>query len=122
MPTMSLPPEAQYESYDALYRAIQLHAKHHGYAFTKRWSMKVNAAGRKKVYLDYDRHNYGTTATKLNQQRERCTNTCANGCQFSILAVESSDRLSWKVKYRLGNEYSSHNHPPSQHPPAHPAH
>jgi hypothetical protein len=41
--TMSLPPEAQYESYDALHRAAQLFARNHGYTFTSRWSERINA-------------------------------------------------------------------------------
>jgi hypothetical protein len=48
MPTMSLPPEAQYKTLDALYEAAQLHTLHHGYAFVKRRSKKVNASGRTK--------------------------------------------------------------------------
>jgi hypothetical protein len=41
-PTMPLPPQAQYESYNALYCAAQLFAKNHGYAFTSRQSKKIN--------------------------------------------------------------------------------
>jgi hypothetical protein len=36
MPTMSLPPKAQYKSLDALFRAAQLHALLCRYALTKR--------------------------------------------------------------------------------------
>lgn len=118
MPTMSLPPEAKYGSLNALYEAAQLHALHHGYAFVKRRSKQVNASGRKKWYIDCDRHNYTTT----KQHRERRTNSRGNGCQFSIFAIESSDRLTWQLKHRPGLECGTHNHPPSQHPSAHPVH
>ena len=42
MLVMSLPPEARYNSFEALYEAAQLHALLRGYAFTKRCSKKTN--------------------------------------------------------------------------------
>lgn len=119
-PTMPLPPQAQYESYDALYHAAQLFAKNHGYAFTNRRSKKINSQGRIKKYLDCDRHNYGDC--KARQHRQRRTNTRANGCQFGVVAVESSDRKSWELRHWPGSQSSIHNHSPSLHPSAHAIH
>ena len=96
---MSLPPEAQYKSFDALYDAAQLHALPRGYAFTKRRSQKVNHAGRRKVYIDCDRHNYGTSKATQLRQRERQTNSRANGCLFSMIASQSSDLQLWELKH-----------------------
>jgi hypothetical protein len=122
VPKMSLPPEARYNSLEALYEAAQLHALPRGYAFTKRRSKKTNHAGRQKVYIDCDRHDYGNTIANQQRQRERNTNSRANGCPFSIIATSSSDLLSWELKHRPDAKYSVHNHPPSKHPSAHPAH
>jgi hypothetical protein len=91
---MSLPPEAQYNSLEDLYEAAQLHALPRGYAFTKRRSKKINHAGRRKVFIDCDRHDYGNTKANQQRQRERNTNSRANGCPFSIIASSSSDLLS----------------------------
>jgi hypothetical protein len=118
MPTMSLPPEAQYDTFDALLRAAQLYAKPRGYAFTQRCSKKTSS-GRKKVVLDCDRH--GDQSQDI-RRRERRTNTCATGCQFSITAYESSNKQYWELKHRLDVQHSIHNHPPSLHPSAHAVH
>jgi hypothetical protein len=99
MLTMSLPPEAWYNSLEALYKAAQLHALLHGYAFTKRCSKKINHARRRKVYIDCNCHDYSNTKANQEQQRERNTNSCANGCPFSIIASSLSDLLSWELKH-----------------------
>jgi hypothetical protein len=117
--TMPLPPEARYESLDALTNAINEFSRVNGYAFTKRRS-KVLSSGRRKIIFDCDRH--GST-TNHRHQRQRHTNTRLNGCRFSISAIECIDnRQHWEVKHRPGLEYSLHNHPPSIHPSAHAIH
>ena len=85
--TMPLPPEAWYESLNALKNAINEFSKVNGYAFTNRRS-KVLSSGRRKIIFDCDRH--GST-TNHRHQRQRHTNTHLNGCQFSISAIECID-------------------------------
>ena len=114
--TMPLPPQAQYESYDALYRAAQLFAKNDRYTFTSRQSKKINHLSRVKKYLDCDRHNYSDC--KARQHRQRCTNTRANGCQFGVIAIESSDRKSWELRHQPGSQNGIYNHSPSLRPSA----
>jgi hypothetical protein len=118
LPTMPLPPQAQYDSFDALYKSAQAFAKVNGYAFTINRS-KATSSGRAKVMLDCDRHE---THVDHHRRRERHTNTRSNGCQFSIMAYESLDKKSWELRYRPNSIHTVHNHPPSTHPSAHYAH
>jgi hypothetical protein len=94
----------------------------HGYAFTKRCSKKINHAGRRKVYIDCDYHDYSNTKANQEQQQEQNTNSCANGCPFSIIASSLSNLLSWELKHCQDTKYSYYNHPLSNHPSAYPAH
>ncbi|KAJ0130835.1 Catechol 1,2-dioxygenase [Fusarium oxysporum f. sp. albedinis] len=52
----------------------------------------------------------------------RKTTTRGTGCPFSVLAKESLDKTTWSLQHRPDKEYPKHNHPPSQHPSAHPVH
>jgi hypothetical protein len=122
MLAMSLPPKARYNSLEALYEAAQLHALPRGYAFTKRCSKKINHARCRKVYIDYDCHDYGNTKANQEQQRERNTNSRANRCPFSIIDSSLSDLLLWELKHCQDAKYSYYNHPLSNHPSAYPAH
>jgi hypothetical protein len=115
--TLALPPLASYPSREALFEAIQSWSKARGYAFTTGKSKRLHN-GRQKVYYACDR----CPPTPPPATRVRDTQTRGTGCLFSILAIELSNSLGWEVKYRPGDKYNTHNHPPSQSSAAHPSH
>jgi hypothetical protein len=114
---LTLPPLASYPSREALFEAIQSWAKPRGYAFTVGKS-KLEGQ-RRKVYYACDKC-YPTPLPTTTRIRD--TQTRGTGCPFSILAVELSSSLGWELRYRPGTIYSTHNHPPSLSPSAHPSH
>ena len=113
---LTLPPLAVYPSRETLFEAIQSWAKPRGYAFTVGKS-KLEGQ-RRKVYYACDR----CPPTPGLASRVRDTQTRGSGCPFSVLAVELPSSLGWELRYRPGTIYSTHNHPPSQSPAAHPSH
>lgn len=113
-----LPPEQDYSSRGALFESINAWAATQGYAFTTGRSHKEKS-GRLTVTFVCDRSCRPPPASK---ERQRRTTTRGNGCQFSVLAKESMDKNTWSLRHRPDQRFSSHNHPPSQHPSAHPAH
>jgi hypothetical protein len=116
--TLALPPLATYPSKEALFEAIQSWSKSHGYAFITQRSKRLGS-GLQRVQYACDR--WDRRALELpTGTRTRDTQTRGTGCLFSVLGVESS--LGWEVKYRLGTQFNTHNHPPSQSPVAHPSH
>ena len=114
---LDLPPLAIYPSKEALTESIQAWAKDHGYAFSISRSKRLEN-GLKRVYFACDRR----ATLPLNNQRTRNTQSRGTECPFSILAIELPNYLGWEVKYRLEAQFSTHNHPPSSKPSAHPAH
>jgi hypothetical protein len=114
---LTLPPLAIYQSKEALFEAIQSWSKPRGYAFTTSRSKRVD--GRQKVYYSCDRcplpRPLRNKGIRIRESQSRGT-----GCPFSILAIETP-LLSWEIRYRQG-VFSTHNHPPSQSPAAHPSH
>ena len=117
-PDDCLPPEYIYESREALFAAINTWAATRGYAFTTGKSTKEKS-GKWKVIYACDRSCKPPDASK---ERQRKTTTRGTGCQFSVLAKQSLDTGIWSVRYRPDKCFSQHNHPPSQHPSAHPLH
>ena len=113
-----LPPEGVYESRASLLAAINAWAKPRGYAFTTGKSTKT-PNGRVRVVFACDRNKQPPSASV---ERKRRTSSRMTGCKFSVLAKESLHGASWVLSHRTGQEYSQHNHPPSQDPSAHPAH
>jgi hypothetical protein len=113
-----LPPEGIYDSRESLLTAINSWAKPRGYAFTTGKSMKT-PNGRVRVIFACDRNKQPPSAFT---ERKRRTYTQGTGCKFSVLAKQSLDGASWALTYRPSQEYTIHNHPPSQDPSAHPAH
>jgi hypothetical protein len=121
---MPLPPEATYSSKEELYAAIKAFAAQHYYAFIIGRSNKINNGPRMKIFYNCDR--YGSPPPDNHpknylQARKRRTATRKTGCQFSIVAIQSTD-TEWEVRHRPGTIYSIHNHPPSQSTSSHPAH
>jgi hypothetical protein len=112
---LALPPIASYPSKQALFEAIQGWAKLRGYAFSISRSTRLNSQ-RQKVTYSCDRW----PAVRQLVQGIRNTQSRGTGCPFSIIAVETS--LGWEVRYRPGERFSVHNHPPSQSLVAHPSH
>ena len=112
-----LPPEGTYDSRESLLTAINSWAKPRGYAFTTGKSLKT-LSGRVKVIFSCNRNRLPPSTSTT---RKRHTYSRGTGCKFSVLAKESLDRTSWVLSYRPGQEYSLHNHSPSQDPSAHPA-
>ena len=114
--SMPLPPEAQYPSKEALFKAIQAWAKPHGYAFTIGRSKKREGSGRIKVFYTCDRHNIVPT-------RERICNTISRGtgCPFSVIACELPNHEGQELKHRSEYKFSTYNHAPSPYPSAHPS-
>lgn len=117
-PDDCLPPEATYSSREALYEAINSWAKPRGYAFVTGRS-RTEKTGRITVVYTCDRFRRPPSASISRQRQTTSRSTC---CQFSVLAKESLDHTSWSVKHRPDEQFASHNHEPSQHETAHPAH
>ncbi|KAG6979494.1 PKS-NRPS hybrid synthetase [Fusarium oxysporum f. sp. conglutinans] len=113
-----LPPEQEYESRDALFKAINDWAAHRGYAFTTGRST-VEKSGRQTITYTCDRSCRPPSSTR---ERQRKTTTRGTGCKFSVLAKESLDKSRWTLRHRPDTRFSLHNHPPSQHLSAHPIH
>ena len=114
---MPLPPQAQYTSREALFEAIQAWAKPLGYAFTTGKSKRLEGSKRWKVYYTCDR-----SYQPPIRSRVRHTSSRGTGCQFSVVAIETQDKLTWELKHRPEYKFSIHNHAPSPHPGAHPSH
>ncbi|KAL0930717.1 uncharacterized protein CTRU02_214792 [Colletotrichum truncatum] len=89
-----------------------------GYAFTTGRSTKEKS-GRRTITYSCDRSCH-PPSTSIARQRQ--TTSRGTGCQFSVLAKESLDKSIWSLRHRPDKRFSSHNHPPSQHPSAHPTH
>ena len=115
-PDDCLPPEAVYESREALFKAINSWAKTRGYAFSTQRSTKEKN-GKLTVIYACDRSQKSPT-TPISFQRR--TTTRKTNCPFSVLAKESSN--TWVLKHRPDQRFSQHNHEPSQYPSAHPVH
>lgn len=113
----ALPPEGIFSSREALLAAINSWAKPRGYAFTTGKSTKT-ANGRVKVIYACDRNKQPPSSSV---ERVRRTSSRRTGCKFSVIAKESRDGSIWTLSYRLDQECAKHNHPPSEHPSAHPA-
>ncbi len=116
-PDDCLPPEAIYDSRDALFRSINAWAAARGYAFSTGKSTKEKS-GRVTVTYACDRV---LRLPPTTRERQRKTTTRETGCPFSVLAKESPDN-TWILKHRPDRRFSIHNHKPSQHPSAHPVH
>lgn len=117
-PNDCLPPEGNYESRDALFKAINVWAEPRGYAFTTGKSTKEKS-GRQTVTYSCDRC---CRPPNVSRERRRNTTTKGTGCPFSVLAKESLDKASWALTHRLDRRFSLHNHKPSRHSSAHPVH
>ena len=118
------PPEATYSSKDQLYESIQAWAAQYHYAFRIIRSKDVQNGLRRRIVYGCDRagapppenHPQGRP-----QARKRHRTTRKTGCQFSIIAIELSDK-TWELRHREGAQYNTHNHPPSHSSTSHPAH
>jgi hypothetical protein len=117
-PDNCLPPEGEYESRDAVCKAINAWAAPRGYAFINGRSTKEETGRHTITYL-CDRRSKPPNALK---ERQRKTTTRGTGCEFSVLAKESLDKRTWTLRHRSDQRFSSHNHEPSQHPSSHPVH
>lgn len=113
-----IPPECDYESQGALLNAINEWAAPRGYAFTTGRST-YEKTGRRTITYMCDRSCRPPTTLR---DRQRKTTTRGTGCPFSVLAKESRDKNTWTLRHRPDKRFSVHNHPPSQHLSAHPAH
>ena len=113
-----LPPEGEYESRDAVFKAINTWAAPRGYAFINGRSTKEKT-GRLSITYQCDRRAKPPAASK---ERQRKTTTRGTGCEFSVLAKESLDKTTWTLRHRPDRRFSQHNHEPSLHPSAHPTH
>lgn len=111
-----MPPVGSCKSRESLYAYINKWAESRGYAFvTGRSTVEKN--GLRTVTYTCDR---ACKPADVSKKRRRKTSTRGTGCQFSVLSKECPGG-SWGVKHR-NPEFHHHNHPPSPHPAAHPAH
>lgn len=117
-PDDCLPPEGWYPSREALLKSVNAWAATRGYAFTTGKST-TTPSGRMKVTYACDRV---SKPPDPSVQRHRKTSTRGTGCPFSVLAKEAVDKSGWELKHRPDHRFTIHNHPPSAHPVAHPAH
>ncbi|KAJ3551452.1 hypothetical protein NPX13_g11359 [Xylaria arbuscula] len=117
-PDDCLPPEGNYNSRAALLEAINAWAAPRGYAFVTGRSTKENS-GKLTITYSCDRF---SRPPDIPKERQRKTTTRGTGCPFSIYAKESLDKATWTVKHLADKRFSIHNHDPSPHPIAHPAH
>src|SRR5689334_12101855 len=124
-PDDCLPPEGQFDSRESLLASINAWAAPRGYAFTTGKSTRDPRSGRRTITFACDRGGRPGAHTSKDQkpaERQRSTSSRITGCQFSINAKESLDKSYWYIKHRPGEEKSVHNHEPSLHITAHPAH
>jgi hypothetical protein len=118
-PDDCLPPEAEYESRDSLYAAINAWAAPRGYAFAIGRSRKENS-GKTTTEFNCDR---GAGRIPSNTiVRVRNTSSRRIGCRFSVMAKESLDHSTWTLRHRQAPEFKQHNHGPSLSAAAHPIH
>lgn len=117
-PADCLPPEREYSTRDAAYKALNAWAAARGYAFVTRRSHK-ETSGRVSVTYTCDR---ACRPPDASESRKRQTSTRGTGCQFSVLAKQSLDKTTWAVKHRPDGRFAVHNHEPSWHQSAHPVH
>ena len=116
-PDDCLPPEGEYESRDALIKAINIWASTRGYAFITGRSTKEKT-NRRTITYACDRFYH---PPKSSTERQRKSTTRATSCQFSVLAKETQHG-AWVLRHRPDKKFAVHNHEPSPHPSAHPAH
>jgi hypothetical protein len=117
---LSLPPVGHYPTNDALFEAIQLHAKRSGYCFIKLRSTKKGT----RTTVTYGCDRYGKPPAPKDgevRQRQRKHSSRRTDCQFSILGVQLKDGAGWEIRYR-GQQYCVHNHPPSESATDHKGH
>ena len=117
-PDDCLPPEAEYDSRDALFSAINAWAAPRGYAFVTGRSRKEKT-GRVTVTYACDR---SRRPPSQSINRIRKTSTRSTCCQFSVLAKQSLDTMTWSLRHRPDSQFAVHNHDPSLHQSAHPTH
>ena len=116
---MSLPPEGEYPTFNALFDACQTWSLPRGYAFTTTRSVKKPGSLRAKVYVSCDRVHKVKNRENI---RTRQYGTRGTGCQFGVLAVENITQTGWELKHRPDSKFGRHNHAPSTDPAAHPSH
>ncbi len=117
-PVNCLPPEREYDSRDAAFKAINAWAAERGYAFVTGRS-HIEKSGRISVTYTCDR---ACRPPNTSDDRKRHTTTRGTSCQFSVLAKQSLDKNRWAVKHRQDSRFAVHNHEPSWHHSAHPVH
>jgi hypothetical protein len=115
-PDDCLPPQGFFESKLALYNSITAWSLTRGYAFTIHRSTREKN-GKLTVIYACDR---GGKPRRVAENISKKTCTRKTDCPFSIIAKESA--AGWNLKHRLDRQSWFHNHEPSQHPSAHPAH
>ena len=116
-PDDCLPPKAEYESRNALFKVINAWAATKGYAFvTKRLTWEKNGQITTVYACDWACHT-PPSATEC----QRRTATWETSCPFSVMARESISG-TWTIWHSPHRRFSTHNHAPSQCPGAHPVH
>jgi len=117
-PDDCLPPECDYESRDALFKAINAWAAPRGYAF-RTGRLHKEKTGKITLTFTCDR---ACRPPDASTDRKRKTTTRGTGCEFSVLAKQSLDTTTWTLRHRSDRRFAIHNHEPSQHISAYPAH
>lgn len=126
---MTLPPEASYPTFDALFASAQAHARDEGYALVIGRS-KRKKCGLKKALLCCDRSGTNRERIPLAEKKRRTTSRKTN-CEFSFYANEEKGEwlLRWRAEgpdeegvERGKGRYARHNHAPSDNPLEHPRH
>ena len=117
-PADCLPPEGEYGTRDAVFKALNAWAAARGYAFVTGRSHN-ETSGRVSVTYTCDR---ACRPPDASESRTRQASTRGTSCQFSVLAKQSLDRTTWVVKHRPDSRFAIHNHEPSWHQSAHPIH
>ena len=116
-PDDCLPPECNYESRDALFKAINAWAAPRGYAFVTGRSTKEKT-GRRIVTFTCDR---SRRLDNPSQPRKRKTTTRSTGCQFSVLGKQSLDSTTWTLCHHPDRQFAIYsNHGPSLYQSAYP--
>ena len=116
-PDDCLPPEAEYESRNMLFKAINAWAATKGYAFVTKRSTREKNGRITAVYACDQACNAPSSAT----EHQRRTATRGTSCPFSVTARESISG-TWTIRHCPDRRFSTHNHAPSQCPGAHPVH
>lgn len=113
-----LPAELTYHTRDEAYKAINVAAAQHGYAFITSRSFQTSSGLTTALYM-CDRGGRAADPNRVLKRQRAASRRI--GCNFSVYVKERRDG-TWQLKHRMGPQFSQHNHAPSTDIYAHRVH